>query len=483
MRRGEPVRRNLVLAICCLSLFIVGIDNTILNVALPALGRDLGAPISGLQWTVDAYTLVLACLLLLGGSIADRFGRRKVFQIGLVLFTAASLLCSLAPGLWSLVGFRALQGVGGAMLNPVAISIITAVFTDGRDRARAFGVWAAVAGLSLAVGPVAGGLLVDSLSWRAIFWVNVPVGIAALLLTARYVPESRAPRPRRLDPVGQVLVVVMLGTLTTAIIEGPRHGWGTPWIVGLFAASAAALAGFVRYELRRADPLIDPRFFRSVPFAGVTATAICGFGALAGFLFLNTLYLQEARGLSALEAGLWTLPMPAAAAAVAPLSGRLTGTRGTRVPLVVAGTAMVAGAAWLATVDAATPAAALVAAYVAFGVGFGMLNPPITTTAVAGMPRAQAGVAAGVASTSRQVGQSLGVAVAGSVVASAGAAGGLAAGFVDASHAAWWIVAGCSAVVAVSGLVTSTRWARATAERATERLGTGDVTAGQAPAA
>jgi EmrB/QacA subfamily drug resistance transporter len=483
MRRGEPVRRNLVLAICCLSLFIVGIDNTILNVALPALGRDLGAPISGLQWTVDAYTLVLACLLLLGGSIADRFGRRKVFQIGLVLFTAASLLCSLAPGLWSLVGFRALQGVGGAMLNPVAISIITAVFTDGRDRARAFGVWAAVAGLSLAVGPVAGGLLVDSLSWRAIFWVNVPVGIAALLLTARYVPESRAPRPRRLDPVGQVLVVVMLGTLTTAIIEGPRHGWGSPWIAGLFAASAAALAGFVRYELRRADPLIDPRFFRSVPFAGVTATAICGFGALAGFLFLNTLYLQEARGLSALEAGLWTLPMPAAAAAVAPLSGRLTGTRGTRVPLVVAGTAMVAGAAWLATVDAATPAAALVAAYVAFGVGFGMLNPPITTTAVAGMPRAQAGVAAGVASTSRQVGQSLGVAVAGSVVASAGAAGGLAAGFVDASHAAWWIVAGCSAVVAVSGLVTSTRWARATAERATERLGTGDVTAGQAPAA
>jgi MFS family permease len=175
--------------------------------------------------------------------------------------------------------------------------------------------------------------------------------------------------------------------------------------------------------------------------------------------------------------------MPAAAAVVAPLSGRLTGTRGTRVPLVVAGTAMVAGAAWLATVDATTPAAALVAAYVAFGVGFGMLNPPITTTAVAGMPRAQAGVAAGVASTSRQVGQSLGVAVAGSVVASAGAAGGLAAGFVGASHAAWWIVAGCAAAVAVSGLVTSTRWARATAERAAERLGTGDVTAGEAPAA
>jgi EmrB/QacA subfamily drug resistance transporter len=474
MRRGEPVRRNLVLAICCLSLFVVGVDNTILNVALPALARDLDAPISGLQWTVDAYTLVLACLLLLGGSVADRFGRRRVFQIGLVVFSLASLLCSLAPDLGTLVAFRALQGVGGAMLNPVAISIITTTFPDGRERARAFGVWGAVAGLSLAVGPVLGGLLVDTVGWRAVFWVNVPVGVAAILLTALFVPESRSPRPRRVDPVGQVLVIAILGSLTTAIIEGPHRGWDSPLILGLFAASAPALAAFLVYEPRREDPLIDPRFFRSVPFAGTTVIAVAGFGALAGALFLNTLYLQEVRGLSPLEAGLWTLPMPATAALVAPLSGRLTGTRGTRIPLLVAGLGMLAGAAWLSVADAGTPMSALVGAYVLFGVGFGMLNPPITTTAVAGMPRAQAGVAAAVASTSRQVGQSLGVAVVGSAVATA-VAGDVAARFVDASHAAWWIVAGCAATVLVAGLVTSGRWARDTADRATARLGTGDV--------
>jgi len=478
-----PVRPGLVLAICCLSLFIVGLDNTILNVALPALGRDLDAPISGLQWTLDAYTLVLACLLLLGGSLGDRLGRRRVFRVGLVVFSAASLLCSLAPGLGALVGFRALQGVGGAMLNPVALSIITSVFPDGRRRARAFGVWGATAGLSLALGPVVGGLLVDTVSWRAVFWVNVPVGVAALLLTTRYVPESRAPAPRRLDPGGQVLVVVALATLTYAIIEGPHRGWGSPVIAGLFAASALAFAALLAWEPRRPEPLIDPRFFRSVPFTGTAVIAFAGFGALSGFLFLNTLYLQEVRALSPLEAGLWTLPMPAVSAVFAPVAGRLVAARGTRVPLVVAGTGMAAGAAWLAGAGAGTPAGSLIAAYVVFGVGFGMLNPPITTTAVAGMPRAQAGVAAGVASTSRQVGQSLGVAVVGSVVATAVAGDDIAGRFVAAAAPAWWIVTGCSVVVLAAGLVASGRWARGTAERAASRLGTGDVLPGEpAPA-
>jgi EmrB/QacA subfamily drug resistance transporter len=401
-----------------------------------------------------------------------------VFQIGLVVFSVASLLCSIAPSLGALVGFRALQGVGGAMLNPVAISIITSVFPDGRDRARAFGAWGATAGISLALGPVIGGLLVDTVSWRAVFWVNVPVGLAAIVLTALFVPESRAPRPRRVDPVGQLLVVAVLGTLTAAIIEGPHRGWSSPAIVALFATSALALAAFLAYEPRHPEPLVDPRFFRSVPFAGTTVIAVAGFGALSGALFVNTLYLQEVRGFSPLEAGLWTLPMPAVSALFAPLSGRITGTRGTRVPLVVAGTGMALGAAWLSTAGTGTPMAALVGAYALFGVGFGMLNPPITTTAVAGMPRAQAGVAAAVASTSRQVGQSLGVAVVGSAVASAAAvaaAGGMVGGFVAASHAAWWIVAGCSAVVVALGLVVSSAWALATAERAAARLGTGDV--------
>src|SRR4029077_7095200 len=212
-------RRRLVLAICCMSLLIVGLDKTIVNVALPSIGRELHTSVSGLQWTVDAYTLVLASLLMLSGSMADRFGRRRVFETGLVLFTLGSLLWSVAARQGLVVVFRMLQAVGGSMLNPVAMSIIRNVFTDARERAQAIGMWGATVGISLALGPVVGGALVQSVGWRSIFWINVPVGLAALALTMRFVPESRAPRPRRLDPVGQVLVIVLLSSLTYGIIE------------------------------------------------------------------------------------------------------------------------------------------------------------------------------------------------------------------------------------------------------------------------
>src|SRR6478735_8902184 len=217
----------LILVICCMSLLIVGIDVTIVNVALPAIGRGLHASLSGLQWSVDAYTLVLASLLMASGSTADRFGRRRVFQIGLVLFTLGSLLCSLATSVSALVLFRCLQALGGSMLNPVALSIITNIFTEPRARARAMGVWGAVFGMSLALGPVLGGLLVTSLSWRAIFWINIPIGVAAIILTRLFVPESKAGTARRFDPPGQLLVTVMLVTLTYGVIEGPSRGWGS----------------------------------------------------------------------------------------------------------------------------------------------------------------------------------------------------------------------------------------------------------------
>jgi MFS family permease len=196
-------RRWLILGICCTSILMVGLDNTIVNVALPSVGRELHAGVSGLQWIVDAYTLVLASFLMLSGSMGDRLGRRRVFQSGLVLFALGSLLCSVAPSLGWLVAFRMVQAVGGSMLNPVAMSIIRNVFTDARERAQAIGVWGATVGISLGLGPVVGGALVDSAGWRSIFWINVPIGVAALALTMRFVPESRAPRPRRLDPVGQ----------------------------------------------------------------------------------------------------------------------------------------------------------------------------------------------------------------------------------------------------------------------------------------
>lgn len=472
----------LVLAICCMSLLIVSLDNTILNVALPTMQREFDASVSGMQWTIDAYTLVLASLLMLAGSTADRIGRRKVFQAGLITFTIGSVLCSLAPNLESLVAFRMIQAVGGSMLNPVAMSIITNTFTEPRERARAIGVWGGVVGISMAAGPLVGGLLVDSVGWRSIFWVNLPVGLAALFLTMRYVPESRAPKPRRPDPVGQLLVIVLLGALTYAIIEAPSAGWTSPLILVFAGAALLGLAGLVLYEPRRAEPLIDLRFFRSAPFSGATVIAICAFASLGGFLFLSTLYLQNVRGLDALHAGLWMLPMAAMTLVCAPLSGRLVGSRGPRLSLLVAGVAMTVSGILFAAFDAADSAGTRFLAYVLFGLGFGFVNAPITNTAVAGMPRAQAGVAAAVASTSRQIGQTLGVAVIGAVLASGVASSSYAKDFTTASRPAWWIITGCGVAVLLLGAVTSGRWARGTAERTAKRLEEPEVAVREAAA-
>jgi len=462
-------RRALILAICCMSLLIVGLDSTIVNVALPSIQHDLHAPVSGLQWIIDAYTLVLASFLMLAGSTGDRAGRRRTFQTGLAVFTIGSLLCSLAPGLGWLVAFRMVQAVGGSMLNPVAMSIITNTFTKPAERARAIGVWGGVIGISLALGPLAGGALVGSVGWRGIFWVNIPVGLAALVLTALFVPESRAPHPRRVDPVGQVLVIAALASVTYAIIEGPSSGWGSGKILGLFGLSAAALTALIVYEPRRHEPLLDLRFFRSAPFSGATVIAISALAGFGGFLFLNTLYLQDVRGFSALHAGLLTLPLAVPTALFAPISGRMVGRSGPRLPLLIAGVAMTAGGALLTGLTNGTSVGWLLLAYIVFGTGFGMVNAPITNTAVSGMPRDQAGVAAAIASTSRQIGQTLGVAVVGSAVTSA-MIGPFAIAFVHASHIGWWIVTGCGAAVLIVGLLTTGRWAQATAARTAASL-------------
>lgn len=466
-------RRMLVLAICCMSLLIVSLDNTVLNVALPSMQQDLHASTSGLQWTIDAYTLVLASLLMLAGSTADRVGRKRVFMAGLVVFTLGSVLCSLAPNLQALVAFRMVQAVGGSMLNPVAMSIITNTFTDPRERARAIGAWGAVVGISMAAGPLVGGLLVESVGWRSIFWINLPVGLAALLLTLRFVPESRAPRARRPDPVGQVLVIALFGSLTYAIIEAPSTAFAS--LAPLVILALAALAALLRYEPRRAEPLIDLRFFRSAPFSGATVIAVSAFAALGGFLFLSTLYLQNVRGLTALEAGLWMLPMAVPTFLCAPMSGRLVGSRGPRLSLLIAGLAMTASGVLFAAFEAETSDVTLFLGYVLFGVGFGFVNAPITNTAVSGMPRAQAGVAAAVASTSRQLGQTLGVAVVGAVLASGVGASSYREAFVSAARPGWWILAACGFAVLALGAVTSGRWARGTAERAATALESAEV--------
>jgi EmrB/QacA subfamily drug resistance transporter len=465
----ERRRRIVILLICSMALLVVGLDATIVNVALPSIRGSLHSSLSGLQWTIDAYTLVLASLLMLSGSTADRFGRRRVFQCGLALFSLGSLLCALAPSLDMLIAARVLQAIGGSMLNPVAMSIIRNVFVDARERAMAIGVWGAVFGVSMALGPVLGGVLVQISSWRAVFLVNLPVGAIAIVLTALFVPESKADHARRVDPVGQVLVIAALATLTYGIIDAPRAGWTSPSTLILFGCSIACFAALVLYELRRREPLVEIRFFRSVPFAGASITAVGVFAAVGGFLFLNTLYLQEARGLSPLDAGLYTLPMAGAMLVASPLSGRILGNHGTRLPLVIGSISLIASGLLLTTITSTTSDLLLFVAYLLFGVGTGMINPPITNTAVTGMPPSQAGVAAAVASTSRQVGATLGVAVLGAL------AGGdmiqqLGPSFATATHTSWWVVVGIGCVMLVGAFVTTTPWALRTATETAERL-------------
>ena len=457
-----------ILGTCCMSLLIVSMDATIVNVALPAIRTDLNASVSSLQWVIDIYTLVLASLLMVSGATADRYGRKRLFQIGLVTFAIGSLACSLAPSVGVLIAARALQAVGGSMLNPVAMSIITQIFVDPRERARAIGVWGSVVGISMAAGPIVGGVLIDTIGWRAVFWINLPICLIAIVLTAILVPESRSPIMRTLDPVGQALAMIALGGAVYGLIEGPGHGWGSPRTVIVFAVAAAAFVGFLLWERRHDDPFIDLRFFGSVPFASATVIAICAFANWGGFLFLMSLYLQEDRGFSAVGTGAMLVPPAIAVLICSPLSGRAVGRWGTRPSLVIAGIALLISSSMMLFIDDATPVPLLACMFFIFGLGFGMINAPITNSAVAGMPRHRAGAASAVASTSRQIGVSLGVALAGSVTGLAAAH--TAIDFSTAMTAMWWIVIAFSAAILVLGIVSTTPWALRTAQTVSDRL-------------
>jgi len=441
-------RPGLVLAICCASIVVVVMDISIVTVALPSIRHDLGASVSGLQWTVDAYTLVLAAFLVLAGSAADRFGRKRVFRYGLALFGLGSLLCSLAPDIGWLIAARALQAAGGTMLNPVAMAIVATTFPAPAARARAIGVFGSMSGLALVLGPILGGALVDGFGWRAVFWVNVPLIAAALVATTLFVPESRAPRARRFDPVGQVLVLLVLGSVVAALIESHRLGWTSPWVLGLLVLGGLGVLGILACEPRRADPLLELRLFRSIAFSSailMALLALCGFGV---FLFVTTQYLQEVRGLPALAAGLCLLPLGLVVLALSLWTGRLVGTRGPRGPLVVAGVALAAGGTASAWLGPATPWPLVLATFLLFGVFLGTVNPPITNTAVSGMPASMTGVAASLASSGRQTGTTLGVALAGS------------------AHGVWWLVAALGVALVGLALLSTGRLAAATAGRA-----------------
>ncbi|MFJ4654662.1 MFS transporter [Nocardia sp. NPDC088792] len=463
---GRQPRKRLVLAICCTAVLMANLDTTALNVALPSIGRELHASVSSAQWAVAAYTVVLACLLMLFGSIADRIGRRTVFQAGLVVFGTGSLLCSLAPSPGWLVAFRMVQAVGGAMLNPVAMSIIINVFPRPAERARAVGAWSGTTGISMAAGPVIGGALVDAIGWRAIFWINVPIALCAFVLTTRFVPQSRAAVARRLDPVGQLLVIGLLGPLVFAIIEGPHRGWGSPVTIGCLLLSLVCVVGLLSYEPRRTDPLIEVRAFASPPFAGAVVIAICAYIAMGGFLFLNTYFLQGVRNDRPLVAGLELLPMAAAMLVAGPLWGRSTAERGDRLTLTVGGALTTFAAVLLTFTFDGGNQVLLLFGYAVFGLGIGYLNTPITTIVTSGLPRSEAGVAASIATTSRQIGQSLGVAIIGSILAATPGALDSVAAFHTPARICWSVLTG-AALTAL--LVARVAPARSASPRTTSR--------------
>ncbi|MFI1168877.1 MFS transporter [Streptomyces sp. NPDC020801] len=431
-------RRWTVLAVCCLSMFLVGLDTTIVNVGLPAIGHGLGVGTRSLEWTVDAYTVVLAGLLISSGALADRFGRRRVFQSGLIVFGAASLVCAMAPSAGALVAARAVQGIGASMLSPVALAIVVNAMPDPRERAQAIGVWASVFGLSMAVGPVTGGALVAVFGWRSLFWINAPVIVTALVLSAVFVPESRGPRARRLDLPGQVLLTGVIGAWVGVLIEGPHIGWTSPAALAAYGFAAVATVGFVWTESRRHEPLMDLRLFRAPVFTSAVLGAVAVFAALNVTLLLNTLYLQHTRGFTPLAAGVATLPMAVGATVCAPWSGRLVGRVGPRPPLLLAGGFIMAGGLCLVRLDRHTSVPLLLLAYLLIGIGFGFANAPITNTAVSGLPPARAGVAGAITSTARQLGSALGIALAGGLVTHAGPAE-----LAHASRPGWILVAAC----------------------------------------
>lgn len=392
------------------------LDSTILNVALPALQHALNADEAALQWIVDSFLLVLTCLLLLAGSLADRFGRRRILVGGLAIFILGSFGCSVSQNVGELVAARMVAGVGGAMLVPTTLSIVRNTFSDRRDLARAIGIWSGVYGIACACGPLIGGFLIDTSGWRSIFLVNIPVGLIGIAAAVTFIPESVAEITRKIDLKGQALVVALLGILIFTIIEAPGRGWTSPPIAFGFAVSAGIFSLFLWVEMRQDEPLFEIRFFSNAAFSGANILAVITFVLMSGFLFLNTIYLQQVRGLSAFDAGLFTLPLMVAIAICAPISGRYLSAHGPRMAMLCSAPIAMTAYLMLLFTGPTTPAMFLFLAYSLLGISLGTVNPTITHTSVASMPARQAGVASAITSTSRQIGSALGVAVLGSIV-------------------------------------------------------------------
>ena len=402
----------------CLATFMLLLDVTIVNVALPVIQRDLGSSFSDLQWVVDAYALTLAAMLLTAGSIADLIGRRRVFVVGIGVFTAASLLCGLAPDPLLLNLARGLQGIGAAMMFACALALLASAY-QGRDRGTAFGIWGATTGAAVAVGPLAGGLLTEGIGWEAIFFVNIPLGVGLIALTERTVRESRAPAGGRVDVPGVVTFSLALFLLVFALIRSNEEGWGSTPIVSMLGGAALLLVAFIAVERRSAHPMFDLSLFRKPAFVGASIAAfVLSASMFAMFLYL-TLHIQNQLGHSALETGLRFLPTTLLSFLVAPIAGKLAERLGIRWFVGVGLVLVAAGLLMMTGLSAGDDWTALLAGLALTGVGIGMVNPPLATAAVGVVEPARAGMASGINSTFRQVGIATGIAAWGAVFQSA----------------------------------------------------------------
>jgi EmrB/QacA subfamily drug resistance transporter len=400
----------------CFALFMIMLDNTIVNVALPSIQRALHTTPATLQWTIDAYVLTFAVLILLGGKLGDRFGRKRMFLVGLVIFTLASAACAQATTDTQLVAFRAIQGAGAALLNPLSLSIIVAAFPR-KQLPTAIGIWAGISGLGLSAGPLIGGFLVERVDWSAVFWVNVPIGAIAGAVTLWAVSESRDEQRRHLDVTGTALVTSGLFALVYGLIGTNSHGWTSPQTIGLLVAAAVLLSLFLAWERRTSEPMVPLSFFLRRAFTTSTVVvALVGF-AFIGVLYLIVLYFQNVEGYSPLQAGVRTLPLTLTQAVVAANAGHLNKLLGARIQMTTGMLLLAGGLFGLAQLHVATPYDRIWPFQVLLGLGMGLAMPAVSATAMAAVERNQSGIASGVINAGRQVGGSLGIAVLGTVAA------------------------------------------------------------------
>ncbi len=413
-------RRWLILAVLATSVFLVVVDNTIVNVALPRLSTDLGASTTELQWIVDAYSLVFAGLLLAGGALGDRLGRKGALQVGLIIFAAMSTLGAFASTSGQLIAARAAMGVGAALVFPATLAILTNVFTDPTERAKAIGAWSAVSGAAVAFGPITGGFLLEHFWWGSVLLVNLPIVAVALIAGAILVPTSRDPEVGRFDIPGIILSISGIGLLVFTVIEGPHWGWNSTRTIGGFIASFLLLAGFVLRELRTDHPMLDVRVFRIPRFSAAAGSIAVAFFALFGFIFLATQYFQFVRGYSTLSAGLHTLPFAIFAGVTAPFAARLAMRFGPRRVIATGLTSMSIGLVIASTFTTTTSYFGVVVWSMALmAMGLSLVTSPATEAVMSSLPKEKAGAGAAVNDTTRELGGTLGVAVVGSVFASA----------------------------------------------------------------